>query len=72
MALWTGSITSDSVLTDNPSPVLQKINVALDAVNASQVTTGLNDLALMGNLIKEIEGVAGTYEVFEEFSESET
>ncbi len=68
MAIWAGSITAGEVISPDKSDVIAKINVALDSANASEITTARDDIALLGNFVKVIEGVNGSYEVFEEFS----
>lgn len=67
MAIWSGSINSNEILKDDATEALQTIEVALDSVNASDIKTYKEDLALMGFMIKEREGKEGTYDVFKDF-----
>ena len=67
MAIWSGSLTANDVLDVNASDAILEIGVALDAVNATDATTANNDLALLGIMVKERQGVPGTYDVFKDF-----
>ena len=66
MAIWSGSLTANEVLDVNASDAILEIGVALDAVNATDATTANNDLALLGVMVKERQGVPGTYDVFKD------
>jgi hypothetical protein len=68
MAIWNGSLTTDSVISATHDPSITAIEMALDAVNSNEATTFEADTQLLGNFVKTIEGTAGTYEVFKDFS----
>ena len=68
MAIWSGSINSSTVLSDAYTPAIAEIEVALDAVNSTDIKTYANDIALMGFMIKEKEGTEGTFDIAKEFN----
>jgi hypothetical protein len=65
---WVGSLNADSVVSQDHVQAIEEIMVALDTANATEITSRRQDLALMGEMVKTIEGVPGTYELYESFS----
>ena len=65
---WVGSLNADSVVSQDHVQAIEEVMVALDTANATEITSRRKDLALMGEMVKTIEGIPGTYELYESFS----
>ena len=65
---WIGSLNADSVVSQDHVQAIEEVMVALDTANATEITSRRKDLALMGEMVKTIEGVPGTYELYESFA----
>jgi len=64
---WVGSLNADSVVSNDHVQAIEEIMVALDSANATEITSRRKDLALMGQMVKTREGVAGTYDLYESY-----
>ena len=64
---WNGSVTAGEYVSPEHSSVIDKLLVALDAVNASENNVGMDDMKVIENLISTKEGRPGIYEAYEEF-----
>ncbi len=67
MSIWNGSITADNIIAPEHSEMVERLNVALDTANASQIMSPAKDLQFMSNMVRDIEGTEGTYEIYESF-----
>lgn len=67
MSIWNGSITADNIIAPEHSVMIERLNVALDTANASEIMSPMKDLQFMSGMVRDIEGTEGTYEIYESF-----